>query len=681
MEEVKAIHHMLSDLVFGDEQVSNRQEFEEMTGDEILQATDVIFSKNYLTDEQKFFFFNNIWRISYKYRPPSMEEFLTPKWIGGVADTLYPHVRDTLIKFTDPNRKKRVLALSTCISWGKSSASAIIAVWIIVHLSYMRNPKMFFNLSEMGSLVVALMSFTQVKVKQLLLQPFYNLMKSSPIFHRTTREDRLPIKQVEIPEGHIAYTSAGRMGAFQFTRDIHITIASSRNDLLGLNIVLGIVSEISYWINSGISIDEIWGSFSDMRERVNSRFARRYLSGVILDSSPLDLSLSPIDKWLYEGHAAQDPEVMIVTAKHWEVFPEKYPKWRRTGESIPVFRGDAGSPPMVLKTDHEKGKYRPEEILHFPIDLEQSLRNPGEMKKIVADLAGWPAGGIAKLIESKQDLEKIFTPTLNNLYTSIDAPESSNPEGLIWNKVKDLFFVQVGKNWEFYRAPRAPRTIHMDLSESGDMAALAMNHFEIDSKSGQNIIVNDFTIIISPKKSRINLDSICYFILDLKRKAHMNFYKITADQYQSSALLQRLKRHNIEVDRLSVDRDVTPYRVVISWILNERVKVGKNIFLKNNFLSLQEIINDKGKVKIDHTNGNIIYEDGGDWDLSIMGVNAKDASDAFTGSAYILISELENVIPQYQWVDIHMNKKLKETKNSLNSVILDQISDKFNMHV
>lgn len=651
----------------------------EMTREQVYHALSLILSKDSLSDEEKLFFLNNSWRISYYYKPPTMEEFLTPKWIGSVADKLYSHVKETLIDFTDTSKHKRVLALSTCIGWGKSSASAILAVWIIVHLSYMRNPKRFFNLSEMGSLVIALMSFTQSKAKQLLLQPFYNLLRTSPIFDRVVREDRLQPKQKEIPNGHIAYTSAGRMGAFQFAKDIHITIASNRNDLLGLNIILGIVSEISFWIKNGISVDEIWGAFSDMRERVNSRFARRYLSGVILDSSPLDLSLSPIDKWIYEGHAEQDPEVMIVNAKHWEVFPEKYPKWRKNGETIPVFRGDAGSPPMVLKTEKDFKKYRKDEILNFPIDLEQSLKNPGELKKIVADLAGWPAGGIAKLIESKEDLEKIFTDTLNNLYTSIDAPENNNPENLIWNKVKDLFFVKIGKNWEFYRAPRAPRTIHLDLSESGDMAAMAMNHFEIDNKSGQNVIVNDFVIVISPKKSRINLDAICYFILDLKKKLRINFYKITADQYQSSALLQRLKRHGIEVDKLSVDKDTTPYRVVVSWILNERVKAGKNIFLKNNFLSLQEITTDKGQTKIDHTNGNIVYEDGADWDMSFMGTNAKDASDAFTGSAYVLISELEDMIPQYQWQDIQMQEKLEETDGGINSLILDQLNERFSL--
>jgi hypothetical protein len=539
----------------------------------------------------------------------------------------------------------------------------------------MKNPKRFFNLNEMGSLVIALMSFTQKKVNQLLLQPFHTLLKSSPMFERVRQEDRLDIKQQEIGNEKIAYTSAGRMGAFQFSRDIHITIASDRNDLLGMNIILGIVSEISFWINRGVSIEEIWGAFSDMRERVNSRFAHRYLSGVILDSSPLDLSMSPIDKWIYEGDAKTDPEVLIVGAKHWDIFPEKYPRWKKTGESIPVFRGDAGKPPKVLKRN-EVDNYVKEDVIEFPIDLEQALKNPGELKKVVADFAGWPAGGLSKLIDDARIANSIFTDKLNNVYTSIVAPDDKDPEKLIWNKVKDIFFIKSGRSYEFYRAPRAPRTIHIDLAESADMASIGMSHLELDPETGTNMVIGDFTILISPEKSKINIDAVCSFILDLKKEGHINFYKVTADQYQSSALLQRLKRYNIDVDKLSVDRETTPYRVVISWIFNNKIRIGKNIFLKNNLLSLIEVQNDKGKIKIDHTNGHIVYDDGADWNRSLMGVNAKDASDSFVGSAYVLISELENKISQYTWRDEKITQE--ERKDKIDTTVLDELHKKFN---
>jgi len=643
----------------------------------IFSLLEKILLNQNLSNAEKIHRLKNLWTEIYEYEPPSIDEFLTPKWIGATADKIYPHVKETMKAYLSPASGKRVLTLSTCIGWGKSSLTTLITIYIVVHLCYMKDPKAFFNLSAMGSIVIALMSFTQQKVNQVLLQPFANLLRDSPIFERVRQEERLDPKQKELDrkrEGKIAYTSAGRMGAFQFIKDIHITISSDRASLLGLNIILGIVSEISFWIKKGISVNEIWGAFSDMRERVNSRFAHKYMSGVILDSSPLDLSLSPIDKWIYEGDARDDPEVMVVNAKHWEVFPEKYPRWLHTGETIPVFRGDGSRPPKVLY-ENEVDEYRPEEVYYFPIDTEQSLKNTFELKKIVADLAGWPAGGLAKLIEDAAILDGMFTSSLNSIYTSITVPEEKDPERLIWNKIQNIFFIQVGKRYEFYRAPLTPRTLHIDLAESGDMASLAMNHLEIDKDSGDNMVVNDFVIVISPESSRINLDAVCNFIIDLKKLGSINFHKITADQYQSSALLQRLKRHNLEVDKLSVDRDNTPYRIVLSWILNGKIKCGKNIFLKNNFLSLVETKNDKNdKIKIDHTKGQIVYKDHGKWKTSQMGIHAKDASDSFTGSAYILITELDEKIPRYTWKETASEEERMQD-------IMDELMDRFTVKI
>ncbi len=645
------------------------------TQDRIAGLLDKIILNPELSEAQKIYRLKNLWTEVYEYEPPSIDEFLSSKWIGAIADKIYPHVRRDIKDYLNPASGKRVLALSTCIGYGKSSIASLLAIYTVVQLAYMKKPKAVFNLNEMGSIVIALMSFTQKKVNQLLLQPFHNILRASPMFEKVRQEDRLEPKQEELDkkgEGKIAYTSAGRMGAFQFNKDIHITISSDRSDILGLNIILGIISEISFWIKRGVSVEEIWGTFSDMRERVNSRFAHRYLSGVILDSSPLDLSLSPIDKWIYEGDAITDPEVMVVNAKHWEVFPEKYPQWRHTGETIPVFRGDASMPPKVLDKT-ELDKYDPHTIYQFPIDTKQSLRNNFELKKIVADLAGWPAGGLAKLIEDARYLDTMFTDSLNSIYGSITAPEEKDPDKLIWNKVKDIFFIRVGKRYEFYRAPKAQRTLHMDLAESGDMACLAMSHMELNQDTGEKIAVCDFVIVISPESSRINLDAICNFIIDLKKLGSIHFHKVTADQYQSSDMLQRLKRADIDVEKLSVDKETTPYRIVVSWILNEKVRAGKNIFLKNNLLNVTEVQTDSGKVKIDHTKGQRVYTDKGDWNTSLMGTNAKDASDAFVGSTYTLVTELNNKVPQYIW------RQLEEVDPK--EVILQDIMEKFTANV
>lgn len=670
-KKVEEIKPVIKDLLAGDTKVQERNDYNELSGEEIRRAIQLIVNNPNLSEEQKYFFLENTWRIHYRFKPPTVDEFLTPKWIGAVADSVYPHLSDIFKQFMNPYSNKRVLALSTCIGWGKSTLSTLIALYVIVHLQYMRNPKEFFNLNEMGSLVIALLSFTMKKVDQVLMQPFSNLLKASPMFVRVRQEERLAPKQEEVDsEAKISYTSAGRMGNFQFSKDIHITTVSDRSALLGLNIIMGIASEISFWIQKGVSVEEIWGTFNDLWNRVDSRFAMRYLSGVILDSSPLDLSLSPIDKWIYSGEAEKDPSVMVVRAKHWDVFPDKYSQWRKTGMTFPVFRGNASKPPKVLNSEEEMGEYSKDDILHVPIDIKQKFIN--DTKKMVADYAGFPAGGIAKLISDFQYIEDMFTDKLVNVYDYIVAPANQKPEKLIWNQIKDTFFIKINNRWEFYRAPNAKRTIHIDLAETSDMAGIAMNHFEI-ANSGEIYLINDFTIGISPEKSTINIDAVAKFVIDLWR-AGLQIHKVTADQYQSSDLLQRLKREGIPTDKLSVDRETAPYRVVSSWILNNRVKVGYNIFLKNNFQSLLETSTNKGSPRIDHSKGEKVYDDGGDWKRSFMGINAKDVSDAFTGSAYMLISELSKEIPQYQWIE-------GESENDIQEQVLKDINEKLGLKV
>jgi hypothetical protein len=465
-------------------------EISSFSGENFLQFFEFLKTDPEISPIVKREWANLFYSLIYEVRPPTPEEFLTPRYLGSIGDHIYPHVKKTFLEFMNPLSGKRILVLASCIGWGKSFLSTIIALYIITHLSYMKNPKNFFMLNEAGSFVVSLLSFTKEKTSQNLLQPFANVLKASPIFHKTLREDRLKEKQDELTKKNkefIAYTSAGRMGSFQFSKDIHVIVQSDRAALLGLNIIFGVASEISFWIKKGFSVDEIWGTFNDLRERVNSRFFNRYLTGVVLDSSPLDLSLSPIDRWIFSGEAAKDPEVMIVNQTHWDVFPIKYPIWRKTGETFPIFRGNAAKPPKILDIK-EVSNYATEDIINVPIDKLQSFRD--NLKKQVADYAAWPAGGLSKIIDDMQVVEDIFTPKLKNIYSYITAPATSMPERLIWNKIVNEFFIKLkNEKYEFYRSPKAPRALHIDLAESGDLGGISMCHLETGKDQKNYIIV------------------------------------------------------------------------------------------------------------------------------------------------------------------------------------------------
>ena len=623
---------------------------QDLNNEEVQQAIELITNNSEITETQKTDLINNLWKINYIVKPPTMEEFLTPQYIGAVADKLFPHVRRVLTDFMNPSldNKKRVLALSTHIGYGKSSVSTILILYIMVHLSYMKSPKKFFNLNEMGSLVAVLLSFTLKKASQTLLQPFIQLLKASPIFHQTRTEDGLVGKQKAIPINHIAYTTAGRMGAVQLAKDIHITVISDRASLLGMNVFAGVASEISFWIEKGISVEEIWSTFTDLRDRINNRFNHAYLTATILDSSPIDIDLSPIDKWLYTpGEADSDPEVMFINAKLWDSFPEKFPIWLKTGETFSVYRGSGAKPPKIIYDDKELQDFSDDEIFHVPIDLK--LQFEQNLKKNIADGCAYPAGGLMKLFEAYHYIDEIFSPILKNVYTPIEIPEERDPTRLIWDQIKDKFFIHLGNNhYEFYRSPMEKRSIHIDLSETGDISGIGMSHKELNIK-GEIIIIHDFLIPLHKGQTRINIDAVIEFILDLKRLGKIKLFKVTADQYQSATLLQRLRRENIDAEKLSVDKETGPYMVYSSWVKSGKIKAGNSIHLKNNLKSLVEVRREKGSIKIDHIQGSPIYTDSGSWITSQIGYRAKDISDVACGSAYNLI--IDTSIPKYIFDD------------------------------
>lgn len=667
--------HLITDLTQGDELISKREDFLSLSGEEIREALNLISSRTDLSDKQKQKILSNTWRIHYRQKPPTIEEFLSEEWIGPTANNIYPHVKDILTEFWQPDSVKRHLLLASSIGTGKSFTSTLWSLYITTHLWSFRDAKRFFGLSQATSIVHAMISFTLEKAQQLLLQPFFQILLSSPKFKRVKQEEHLDRHQIENPE-KICWTSAGKIGALQFYNDIHYMIASSPAQLLGLNMITAILSEISFFLDKGFSSEYIWRIYQDSKGRVRSRFEDMYFSGTVIDSSPNDIELSPIDKYIFQGQAEKDPRNKVVTGAQWEFLPHKFPEWKKTGETFPVFKGSQGSPARILETPSEVSKYKKEEIYNVPIDIKQMFID--NTVKSVKDYCGWPSGSQGVLIREDSVIESMFTKQLKNIYSYIAAPASRSSTRLIWNEVAPHFFVKHDKGYEFYRNPLEKRYMHVDQAETGDMASISMVHPEI-TEDGEIIYVTDFTIAISPEKDRINLDAIRLFIQDLRDVGRINIDIISFDQYQSKATMQYLKEKGFNVELLSVDGDSKPYLTYVSLIQSGKVKTGRNIFLKNNLRSLQEVTSQSGRKKIDHTKGKIIYDDGAKWETSDMGKFAKDVSDSHCGAVWNAIHNFTGA-PRLIW------KKEREEKNEDYSSIIkkelySELRDRYGMEV
>lgn len=642
----------------------------------IMRTLKKITSDPVISERTRAQLLSESWRINYRVKPPTIEEFLTPEWLGEMANSLFPHAKKILTDFWQPDSPYRHLILASAIGLGKSTLSSVSSLFVTTNLWCMRNPNKFLGLAPSTALATALISFTQDKAAQVLLQPFLQILKTSPKFHRVRLEEKLDSTQLEDPD-HICWTTSSKMGVLQFYNNIHYILTADPAGLLGLNLIQSIMSEISFFMEKGFSSEYIWRIYQDSKGRISARFGSRYLSGTILDSSPNDIDLSPIDKFIFSGEASLNPENYIFTGTQWEYRPELRPIWLATGETFPVFRGSATQPAKVLK-EEEVPNYPEQEIYNVPIDLK-SLFEENTLKN-VKDYCGWPAGSKGVLVRDEKLIEEMFVPSLRNIYTFIRAPENMNPDHLIWDSINKTFFHSHGGGvYEFWRNPSEKRYLHIDQSESGDVASIAMVHPETDGKTGKLVIVVDFCIPISPDKNRINLDSIRFFIRDLVEIGRINIAKVTFDQYQSSSAKQYLKRKEIPCEGLSVDLSMDPYHLFISYMSSGKIKCGRNILLKNNIKSLQEVETVRGHKKIDHSKGKTVYQDDESWGHSMMGKFAKDVSDSVCGAVWNCVQNYTGA-PKLVWEESLMTKEEKDSKKILIKRALKGFQNKYGMN-
>lgn len=111
---------IFKDALAGDPKALDLPEIRSLGMDNLKKALQWL-QQNDLNTDYKDLLMREGWRLAYKRKPPTPEEYLTPEWIGVQAEGLWPNVKKAFLEFMDPNplNPKRGLALSTSIGWGK----------------------------------------------------------------------------------------------------------------------------------------------------------------------------------------------------------------------------------------------------------------------------------------------------------------------------------------------------------------------------------------------------------------------------------------------------------------------------------------------------------------------------------------------------------------------------------
>jgi len=663
------MNYILKDLLAGDEDTLNRPEFRGLNVSQIKAALDFILSDEQLSSLQKSDLLANSWRVNYRDKPPSPEEFLTEKYLGPVAGTIFSHIRETFIEFLDPTKPYRTCVLYPHIGWGKSYLAVLVNLFVGVHMAMMRAPWKFFGQSPATIYTQVFAAVSLKKSSELLFEPLLNMIESAEFFEKVHTKEGMAKRERDFKRmnniDRIFWTTAVPTSAIQFSNGANFKLISNPNGLLGQTIVMGTMTELTFFYESGKSEEYVYKFFTKLRGRIESRMKGNYFGRFVLDSSPNTLE-SVIDDWIINT-APKNPTNYIIKGSRWKWVPSDFPDdyfdenmKLKPEKSFPVFVGGKGRPPQMIDPE-SRSEYAPEDVIDVPDTFLMRGAFEENLYEALKDQAGIPAGSSDKIFYDYDKIEQIFEPKLRSIYTQILAMSTDPPEELIWNQIKDKFFVKVLDKYQFWYKPHVPRVFAVDQSISGDVTAIVIAHIEREiipateeiPEQSQNIYVIDMSIPITPKGGRINLDAIRYFITDLQEKGSLSLILGSFDQFQSEATMQYLKRRDFAIEKLSVDKTMDPYLNFVSIIESGRLRAGRNLHLKNNLKSLQ-IVQRRGadgkrtgSRKIDHTLGETIFEGNTSWDMSAIGQHAKDVSDAACACCELL--RKHNVMPYETW--------------------------------
>jgi hypothetical protein len=394
-------------------------------------------------------------------------------------------------------------------------------------------------------------------------------------------------------------------------------------------VVSATLSELAFFKDAGKDDAFIMRVYNDAKSRVDSRMKGNYFGRTIIDSSPNTLD-SPIDDYIV-NYARKDPTNFIISGSQWEWAPEDFDM----SKTFKVYTGGKGQPPKILEPADDENEYSPERLIDVPLELKQYFID--DLYKSLKDRAGIPAGSADMLIYDHNKIEAIFNPKLKSIYTHIKATENQEAYRLIWNQVSHIFFKERAGKLEFWYKPWIPRCISVDQSITGDVSCIAMTHAERIRETEEQMFVVDFVIPIAPQGERINLDAIKMFIEDLRDVGNMYIPYVSFDQFQSELSLQYLRSKGFEAEKLSVDATTDPYFFLLGLVNRGRIVSGRNLYIKNNLKALKLVTEHKNgknrKTKVDHDDSRPVVVSGSlDWNKSLIGAYAKDATDAIAAS-------------------------------------------------
>ena len=466
------------------------------------------------------------------------------------------------------------------IGLGKSEAAKLGLAYLSYRLLCLKNPQSFYNKPIGKPIVVLFFNNTKELAEKVLLQPFMDMLITSPWFL-----DRGKL----VGREHIRYIP---------DKNIRFEAGSRDSHAIGQDIFCAILDEINFAPGQDVSMEKskIMKTYAAINTRITNRFrVEGFVHGKLFMVSSKKSEYDFLEQ--YAQKMKDQSNFYIVDDKVWNIVPQE-----KTGYSGKMFNLAIGGdilPSKIIPDNENIDDYIKQgyEILEVPIEEKQKFVL--DMERSLMDIAAVSISYVTKFLN--YDIISQCYCEDKNPFTQEIISTGIHDE----LEIKDFFELKLIPN----DIRKKPHFIHIDTSLTGDRTGIGavcmlgrdkIEKFDMQAnkiiKTYQTIYKHTFNVEIQcPKNSEISFQKTRNFIIYL-RQCGFNICGITTDGYQSADTRQMLLLEGFEnVERLNFERTPEIYLNLRNAFIEKRIKLLKIENLEKELLRVERN-NQTGKI-------------------------------------------------------------------------------------
>ena len=498
----------------------------------------------------------------------------------GKSCIVYPRWRQELKQIFEDPYKYSEICFTGGIGLGKSEAGKLGLAYLTYRLMCLQNPQLFYNKPIGKPIVILFFNGNLTLANEVLLQPFMDMLISSPWFLERGRI---------VGREHVKYVP---------NKNIQFIAGSQDRHALGMDCFAAIVDEINFAAGQDVSMEKskIMKTYNAINTRITNRFrVEGEVHGKIFMISSKKSEFDFLEQ--YAQKMKNQPNFYIVDDKVWNVVPRE-----KTGYSGKMFNLAIGGdilPSKIIPDNENPEDYIKQgyEIMEVPIEEKQKFVL--DMERSLMDIAAVSIAYATKFL-SYDIISQCYTNDINPFTQEIIS--TGTKDSL---EIKDFFKL----NLIPMDIRRKPTFIHIDTSLTGDRTGIGsvcmlgreqVEKFDLQAnkiiETFQTIYKHIFNVEIQcPKNSQISFQKTRDFISFL-RQCGFNICGITCDGFQSADTIQLLQLNGFEnVERLNFERTPEIYMGFKNALIEKRIKLLKLDNLEKEMLQVERN-NQTGKV-------------------------------------------------------------------------------------